>query len=135
MERRALQLILGVLSLIPLIGVVIGFGPGVAFFFPDGAAPPPVDLDNQFRYLSGVYAAVTLGIWYTIPRVDERLAPLRIVATGVILGAVGRLLSMRARGLPDDPTMIGGVALEAGVVPLLLLWQTRLHRRRQKQTS
>ena len=101
MERRALQLVLLVLSLIPLIGLTIGFGPGVGFFFPDGVTPP-VDLDNQFRYLSGVYASVTLGIWYALPRIDERLAPMRIVAAGVMLGAVGRVLSMLAYGLPDD---------------------------------
>lgn len=127
MQRRALQIILGVLSLIPLIGVAIGFGPGVGFLLPEGT-PVPVDLDNQFRYLNGVYAAITVGIWYVIPRVEERLAPLRIVGAGVMLGSVGRLLSMLAYGAPHDVTMIAGLGLEGVVVPLLLLWQTRLHR-------
>jgi len=128
MERRIFQGILAVLSLIPLVGLAIAFGPGPAFFFPEGAAVP-VDLDNQWRYLSGVYACVTGAIWWTLPRVETRLAPLRIVSAGVMLGGVGRIVSIAARGLPDEATMIWGLGLELGVVPLLLLWQRRLHLR------
>ncbi len=134
MERRALQIILGILSLIPIVGVLVGFSSGAGYFFADGA-DVPVNLDNQLRYLSGVYCAVTLGIWYVIPRVEERIAPLRIVASGVIFGAIGRLFSMFALGPPDDVTMIAGVGLEGIVVPLLLVWQTRLHRRHRRSVD
>lgn len=54
------------------------------------------------------------------------MIPLRIVALGVMLGGVGRLISLHQRGLPDNATMLAGVLLELGVVPLLLLWQARL---------
>jgi Domain of unknown function (DUF4345) len=127
MERRLFQVVLGVLSLIPLIGLAIAIGPGPAFFARDGGVIP-VDVDNQWRYLSGVYASVTLGIWWTIPRVETRLAPLRIAALGVMLGGLGRLVSILHRGLPDERTMVAGLFLELGVVPLLMLWQGRLHR-------
>ncbi len=128
MERRALQIILGLLSLIPLISLAVGLGPGVGFLIPDGAEVP-VDLDNQFRYLSGVYMAVSLGIWWSLPKIEQRLAPVRIAGAAVFCGAVGRVASMVALGLPDDPSMLGGVALEGLVVPLLLVWQTRLARK------
>jgi len=88
----------------------------------------PADLDNQWRYLSGVYVAVSLAIWWTLPQIETRLAAIRIVSIGVMLGGVGRLISIVAIGLPDAATMVGGLALELGVVPLLLLWQARLHR-------
>jgi hypothetical protein len=127
-ERRILQVLLAVLSLIPLLGLAIAFGPGPAFFQPAGSPPPPVDLDNQWRYLSGVYVSVTLAIWWTLPHVETRLAPIRIASLGVMIGGIGRLVSMAQRGRPDDPAMLAGVVLELGVVPLLLLWQARLHR-------
>ena len=130
MERRLFQGIVGTLGLIPLIGFAIGMTSGIAYFLPEGAERP-VNLDNQFRYLSGVYTAVTLAIWWTLPRLEERLAPLRIVCAGVFLGGVGRLVSMATYGAPSDRTMVAGVALEMVVVPLLLLWQTRLARLRE----
>ena len=134
MERRLFQAIVGVLSLIPLIGFTLAMTSGAGFFLPEGAEPP-VNLDNQFRYLAGVYTAVTIAIWWTLPKLEERLAPLRIACAGVFLGGVGRLVSMAALGAPSDPTMVAGVALEMGVVPLLLLWHARLARRGVRATS
>lgn len=127
MERRALQLVLALLSLIPLIGVAIGFTQGAAFFGLDpGSLPRP--LDNQFRYLSGVYVMVSAAVWVAIPAIESRALPIRLVALGVFVGGVGRCISMATLGLPEDPAMIGGVAFEMGVVPLLVLWQRRIAR-------
>jgi len=128
MELRVFQTLLGVLSLIPILGLVIAFGPGPAFFFDEGATVP-IDLDSQWRYLSGAYVSVSLAIWWTIPQVETRLAPLRIASIGVMLGGLGRLVSIFWRGFPDDRSMVAGLFLELGVVPLLLLWQIRIQRR------
>jgi hypothetical protein len=128
LERRLFQGIVGLLSLVPLIGLAIGLTSGVAYFLPAGSAIDP-DLDNQFRYLSGVYTAVTIAIWWTLPRLEERLAPLRIVCAGIVLGGIGRLASMATHGPPEDRTMVAGVVLEVVIVPLLLVWHTRLARR------
>jgi hypothetical protein len=127
-ERRVFQGIVGLLSVIPLIGFTIAMTSGTGYFLPEGAERS-VNLDNQFRYLAGVYTAVTIAIWWTLPKLEERLAPLRIACAGVFLGGVGRLASMAALGAPADRTMVAGVALEMGVVPLLLLWHARLARR------
>jgi len=124
MERRALQVVLTVLSLIPLLGLALVWSQGAAFFFRDGAAPVPNALDNQLRYLAGVYAgAVTGALWWAIPRIERGAVPLRIAAGAVFLGGIGRCVSMAAVGPPGDPTMVAGLALELGVVPLLVLWQ------------
>ncbi|MCA9657331.1 MAG: DUF4345 domain-containing protein, partial [Myxococcales bacterium] len=85
-------------------------------------------LDNQFRYLCGVYTAVTIGLWYAIPAIERHGEVVRIVGAGVFIGAIGRLLSMRSHGDPGEPTMVIGVLLEGVVVPLLLLWQARVAR-------
>jgi hypothetical protein len=129
MERRALQVVLTVLSLIPLLGLAIVWAQGPRFFLRDEAAILPNALDNQFRYLAGVYAgAVTGALWWAIPRIEHGAVPLRIAAGAVFLGGIGRCVSMAAVGNPGDPTMVAGLGLELGVVPLLVLWQRRLAR-------
>lgn len=128
MERRLFQLIIGLLSLVPILGAVTAVGQGGAFFFPDGA-PVPKDLDNQYRYLAGTYLAVTLAIWWTLGNIEERLAAIRIVCAGIFIGGLGRILSMATVGMPDSPEFVAGVIIEVVLVPLLLLWQVRLRRK------
>lgn len=129
-ERRAFQAVLALLSLIPLRGLLIGWGPGIAYYLGDAQVALPADVDNQFRYLSGVYLAVTLAAWWTLPRPDERTEALRVVCAGVFVGALGRCISMWSAGLPENRAMLAGVAIEGLLVPLLLLWQRRLVRLR-----
>src|SRR5262245_61521956 len=129
MERRAFQMVLALLSLIPLIGLAIAWLIGPKFFFHGNGAAVPNPLDNQWRYLSGVYAgAVTGGLWWAIPRIEERGVALRIAAGAVFLGGLGRCISIAAVGSPGDPLQLGGVVLELGVVPALLLWHRRVVR-------
>ena len=129
MERRTLQVVLAVLSVIPLLGLGIAWLRGPEFFFHGASGRVPNALDNQFRYLAGVYAgAVTGGLWWAIPRVELRAVPVCIAASAVFLGGLGRCVSMAAVGDPGDPTMIGGLLLELGVAPLLVLWQRRIAR-------
>lgn len=123
MQARLLAIALGVVSLAPLGGLAIGFGWGAAYFL-DGPVPP--DLDNQLRYLSGVYVAVSLTVWWTLLDLRARVMPLRIVGCAVALGALGRCVSMAQHGLPSDPSLIAGLLVEGVGVPLLLVWHARV---------
>ncbi len=127
MERRLFQGIIGLLSLIPLANFAIALGPGIGFYLPENA-PVSVDLDNQFRYLAGVYLAVTLAVWWTLGNIEDRLVPIRIVCFGIMAGGLGRLASILQVGPPQDPSLMAGLVIELGIVPLLLLWQMRLRR-------
>ncbi|MGF1455541.1 MAG: DUF4345 domain-containing protein [Alphaproteobacteria bacterium] len=128
MERRLFQLIIGLLSLVPLANAAIAAGPGIVFFLPEGA-PVSVDLDNQFRYLSGVYLAATFAAWWTLGNIEDRMVPFRIVGLAIMAGGVGRVFSIVALGPPTDPALLVGLVIELGVVPLLLAWQIRLRRK------
>lgn len=129
MERRALQAVLGVLSVLPLIGLGLTWVVGPVYFLHGAPGEVGVSLDNQMRYLAGIYAgAVTGALWWAIPAVEERGIAVRLAAGAVFLGGVGRCVSMLSVGPPSDATMLYGLALEMGVTPLLVLWQRRVAR-------
>ncbi|WNO54416.1 DUF4345 domain-containing protein [Stakelama saccharophila] len=125
-ERRALQLMVGVLTLIPLyVGLRSLFG-GPAWI--GGVTAVPVDLDSHFRYLSGLFVGLGIGFASCVPHIEWRGGRFRLLGGIVIAGGIGRLLSYFAVGEPSHGQMIG-LAIELVVVPLLLLWQAALHSR------
>jgi len=127
MERRALQGVLAVLSLIPLLGLWLIWLQGPGYFLGDSGVSIPSSLDNQLRYLAGVYfGTVTLTLWWAIPRIEARSEAVTIAAVGVFLGGIGRLVSIASVGMPGDPSMLVGLVLELVVAPLLVLWQRRI---------
>jgi hypothetical protein len=131
MERRAMQIVLAVLSLIPLLGLGITWLVGPPYFSHGSGGAVSNALDSQFRYLAGVYAgAVTGSLWWAIPRIEDRGAAVLLAGGAVFLGGLGRCVSFATVGHPGDPAMMGGLMLELGVVPLLILWQRRIARAR-----
>jgi hypothetical protein len=81
--------------------------------------------DSHHRYLSGLLLGVGLGFWTTIPRIEAATLPFRLLTGIVVLGGLGRLVALGARGLPDAP-MLAGLLMELLVTPLLCLWQARV---------
>jgi len=117
--KRGLQIILFILSLIPLYFAVTGFMGGAAGL--NGGAAVAADLDNQFRYLSAFYLMLTFLIWYIIPAPEAHTGILRIAILAIFLGGLARLYSYTNVGTPQ-PSMMAGMALELGA-PLLAVWQ------------
>ena len=117
--KRGLQIVLFILSLIPLYFAVTGFMGGAAGL--NGGEPVSADLDNQFRYLSAFYLMLTFLIWYIIPAPEQHTGIFRIAILAIFLGGLARLYSYTNVGIPQ-PSMIGGMALELGA-PLLAIWQ------------
>ena len=117
--KLGLQIVLGVLSLIPLAFAVMGLWFGAAYFLPAGEVPAP--LDNQLRYLSGVYLLVSLLLWWAIPNVERHGRLLGFICLALVVGGIGRVISWLTLG-PGDPGQIAGMGIELGS-PLLLLWQ------------
>ena len=122
-ERRALQSVISVLSLVP-IGAGFGgivFGP--AFL---GATPPwPTDLDSHLRFLSGVFLIVGLGWWSCVPGIEDKTGRLRLLALMTFAGGLSRLYSLSLVGLPSLGHRFG-LGMELVVVPVLVLWQARI---------
>lgn len=122
--RLGLQIALGILSLIPLTFAVLGMVYGASYNMPDGGYPAA--LDNQLRYLSGIYVLVTFLLWWAIPNVEKHGRLLTYVCAALVIGGLGRLISHFAVG-PGEPFQFAGMLLELGS-PVFLIWQRAVAR-------
>ena len=125
-EKRLLQIVIAVACLLPLIvgAQSIIRGPAAV----GGATMVPTDLDSHFRYLSGIFFALGLAFVSCIPAIEARGPRFRLLGALVIAGGCARLVSLLAVGAPSTGHL-AGLAVELGLVPLLLLWQASLARR------
>ena len=121
--KLGLQIILGILSLIPAIVSILGITQGVVRFIPDSVT---ANFDSHYRYLTGYYLSLSLLVWWIIPQIEKHKTVLRIVCGGIFFGGIGRIISMTQIGIPG----FGGIAftgLEL-MLPLLCIWQAKLPR-------
>ena len=116
--KRGLQIVLALLSLIPLFFAVTGLvGGGEAA---NAGEAVTAGLDNQFRYLSAYYLSLFFLIWWVLRDLESRGAVLRLLVLAIFLGGLARLYSYLTVG-PPPANAIVGMALELGS-PLIVLW-------------
>lgn len=126
MSRRLLQLLVGLLGLVPVLAGLSGIVQGTTMAdLPAHGAPPA--LDSQMRYLSGLLLAIGLGFWSTVPRIEQQAARFRLLTALVVVGGLGRLLGLVLGGVPPTPMLLG-LAMELLVAPLLCWWQLGIAR-------
>jgi hypothetical protein len=130
-EKRALQACVALAAAVPvaagLAGVVLG--------------PAAVDLpglgaagDSHARYLSGVLLAIGIAFWSAVPVIERRGARLRLLCAIVVLGGIGRLVSLAVAGVPQAPAL-AALGLELAVAPLLVVWQARVAARARASSA
>jgi len=124
-ERRALQIVVALASLVPICAGAAGVGLGLKMV---GISEAPTSADSHFAYLSGLLLGIGLGFATTIPRIDVHTARFRVLAAIVFVGGLGRLLSLAVHGAPGKP-MLFGLGMELFVTPALAVWQARVARR------
>lgn len=123
-ERRLLQQAVGLGAVVPFAAGLYGvlFGPALT------GTTMNIALESHYRYLSGLLLAIGLCFWSTIPRIEEQTGRFRLLTLIVVVGGLGRLVGLMLTGVPTL-TMLGGLAMELVVTPLLCLWQTRVANR------
>ena len=80
--KRGLQIALGIFSLIPVIFALLGFLHGAERLSPAGVT---TELDNQYRYFSGMYLVVSFLIWSIIPSIERQGRLLLVVSAALSL--------------------------------------------------
>lgn len=116
--KRGLQIVLAILSLIPLFFAVMGLIGGAEAN--NAGEAVTAGLDNQFRYLSAYYLSLFFLIWWVLQDLENRGAVLRLLVLAIFLGGLARLFSYLTVGPPPANAMMGMV-LELGS-PLIVLW-------------
>lgn len=124
-ERRALQVTVALLSLVPVAAGLAGVLQGPAMV--DGSLDT-ASQDSHMRYLSGLLLAIGVAWWSVIPAIERHGARVRLLTALVLCGGLARLFSLVVVGAPSAP-MLGGLAMELVVTPAIALWQARLARR------
>lgn len=86
-----------------LIGLIAVSGGGLQMWLGQPETTPR--LDNLHRFMAGIYLGSGLiALWAALT--IERQGPLvLLLALGVLLGGLGRLVSMAVDGIPDPPAL------------------------------
>lgn len=122
--RLGLQIVLGILSLIPLVFSILGVLGGAERL---GGADVAAALDNQLRYLSTYYLSLTLLLWWAIPNIERHTMLIRILVFVIFLGGLARLYSHLTVG-PGDQGQFYGMILELALI-LVIPWQAAVAKR------
>ncbi len=122
-EKRLFQAVVALGSLVPICGGAAGMllGPRMLDSAPLGSP----ELDSHFRYLSGLLLGIGLGYASTIRRIETNGQRFLLLTCIVVVGGIGRFLSLLAIGTPPA-AMMAALAMELLVTPALALWQRRL---------
>lgn len=122
-SKRRLQATVAILGIVPVAAGAAGVLMGPAAFSDAGGWP--VDLDSHFRYLSGIFLALGLTFYATIPSIERKTSLFRLAAALVVTGGLARLLALVVDGVPSAGHVVG-LMLELVVVPALVIWQGRV---------
>lgn len=117
--KRALQVTVVVLSLLPLSFGTLGLVLGVELYIPAEAATPK--LDSQFRFMSAWDIGLAVVAWWLVLNIESHTALFRIVCLAVFLGGLGRMAAWYFTGAPGT-AFIAVMAVEL-LVPVLIPWQ------------
>ncbi len=122
-ERRALQVVVGFGSLVPISAGLAGIVLGPGLLGGEGA----IDADSHFRYLSGLLLGIGLAFAASIPRIEMHGSRFFLLSAIVVTGGLARLVSVAALGFPSA-VMTAALAMELLVTPALTVWQLRVSR-------
>jgi hypothetical protein len=120
--RRALQIALAVMSLIPFYYGIRHTITGAALYLP--ADQVTASIDSQFRFQSAYYMSLALIVWWLIPQIERQTFLFRIITATVFAGGLARLYSYYTIGVPTA-SMVGGMVLEL-TIPLVVIWQAMI---------
>lgn len=89
----ALQIVLGLVALICLLGGLNLLNKGAMTFLPKGQ-PPARELDNLFRFTSGIYFAMGFLLAHVVFHIDRYHTLLYFLGLVVLFAGIGRAWSM-----------------------------------------
>jgi hypothetical protein len=120
-EKRALQGIVAIAGLVPVLAGAVGaYDPGAL----DLTSTLPQSVSHA-AYLSGLLLGIGLGFWSCIPAIESKTGRFTLLSLLVVVGGLTRLLAA-IRLNAWTPLVIGPLVMELVVTPALCLWQMRV---------
>jgi len=103
-----------------------------------GATMPTEGLaivDNVFRFFSGLWFGVGILFILFVRDLDRYKPAMIVLLSMVVLGGIGRIISIIQYGIPDNTSATGlvlvGLLAEVVVSPILLWWLLARHKTAQ----
>lgn len=122
-ERRYLQRAVALAAIIPVAAGAYGVLFGIDGIGRSGFSN--ISADSHFRYLSGLLMGIGILFWTCVPGIEGKTGLFRFLTLVVVLGGLSRLLGLYLTGVPSL-VMLGALAVELVLTPLLCLWQARV---------
>ena len=122
--KRTLQVVLSLLSLLPLVVGTLGFIYGAALFAPASGVTPK--LDSQYRFVAAWDVGLALIVWWIISQIERQTTLFRLICMVVFVGGCGRVVSWFVVGSPGT-LFLAVTGLEL-LIPLLIPWQAKVAR-------
>lgn len=102
-----------------LVAAIAVFGGTLQMFLGQPDTTPR--LDNVHRFMAGVYLSMGFIAAWTAVTIRQQGTLVYLIALGVAMAAVGRLVSIGLVGLPEPATVWIGYLVPELVVPLVLV--------------
>lgn len=112
-SRRVVQICLFVFAFIGIVGGTLQMVLG------QPATTPR--LDNVHRFLAGIYLGMGIVSLWAALRVERQGPLVYLLALGVLLGGVGRLVSITQVGLPEPAVLWLGYLVPELVLPVVVV--------------
>jgi hypothetical protein len=123
MSRRLVIIVIAVLGVVPIAtGLLAVIGGPVAE--PGGEVISP-SLDSEYRFAHVIWIGAGVVLWWSLRRAAQRALVTRVVLLIAAAGGIGRIISAVLYGLPH-PVFIAAGCVELFVVPLVVLWHSRV---------
>jgi hypothetical protein len=127
MNKFNLQIVMGLLGIIPVATGLLGMMGVHDPVYVAAGVPPIVLLDTNLRFYSGVWVGAGLALWWLIPTIERQTVLFRVLWGMIFIGGIGRLLSIIMLGRPPVP-FVAFTAIEIVGAPFFIWWQFKVAR-------
>jgi len=123
-SKLLLQIILGVMALIPLTRGLPGALRGLPETLSKTDGFP--QLDSDARFWATIWTTMGCSCYLMIPHIESHSLMFRTLMAAIFLGGISRLLSLRKYRYAVQIWLVVPLIAELIIAPLLAIWQIRI---------